>query len=147
MITGFSSVEDFFQDKGKNQVFVFYFPLLYQYEDILLKKLYKYWPELKVAVRQSKRKKNRIKLGTYRNFSSKCGRLCFISLKLAEPSDYSTQDKNVCILRKVIKAIKVGKYDILKVNISSFRVSVSDTYRNKIYNLFAENEKNFKLLE
>jgi len=138
MITNILQSKDFLEARGKNEIFVFFFSMLYQYEDIILKDLYEYWPKLKVKVSKKNLKK-------FEKITSASGKLYFISLRLSEPSDHKTQDENILILEEIIKNLESKENDSLKVKLSSFNVSSRDAYRNELLKIFATSDKRFEI--
>ncbi len=140
MIKAVLPEKKFFYNKKEKPIFLLCFPMLYVYENLLLKDIKLYWPDLQTTIsRQELKDKTCVK------FTSKYGVLSLISLKRAEPGNKKKENKRLSVIKKLVNNLTYDKRKIVRVQFSSFVVGETDKYRDKVLNLFAVSPNTFEI--
>ena len=138
MIVNIEAQKKFLRNKQRGNIFIFCFPLLYSYEELLLKELKVYWPKLSVLI-----SKKNLHNGDCIRFISKSCELYFVCLE--NTCDLEKNTKKLSMLNTIIKSINYSNEKVARVEFLSFVTGASKITHDKIMNVFAKSNKKFEL--
>lgn len=142
MIVDIISKKDFFKNGYKECVFIHCFPMLYAYEEILLKELKHRWPKLRSVVL-----KRELSNRECAKFVSNFGELHLISLKLAEPGNIKETKKVLKNINSIVNDMDYPINKIARVYLTSFNTGISEQYKDEILKIFSISKRKFEIYD